>query len=743
MYKFIVFVVCVSCYWNQNNAYVIPNAGNAAGYGADNSVSDHQLDKKNPQSFFPDFPFDSVPQSLNTNDALFPANLPQFGMQFATNGLQSGLSTGYNVPFQSGNMLDPGGNQFRDIGQDMFNQPLPPNGVVTGTMQSMSQAGNQQPVFKTETFNITPDGQQVYENNRLVEESLRNPTLQTPMTPQGTPQNLSGGVQNVTPQGPSATGTQPNTNTVQQPITSSTQLNPNPTNPNYSSQVQQPVMPSLQNQQPTYPSQMPQPGSNLMPQMQQPGSNFMPQMQQPGNPMPQIQQPGNPMPQIQQSGNPISQAPHQPGYQNQPNPVLKVSSTGANTSTFISSTNGQPPQMAQNGGAYNYNYDSTQPQPESGGYFATGGYTPNMNDPNQGTYLYTQGSFPTQPNPNVQSSNPFIPTTNQNNPGMNQQIPGRFNQPMFNPNPSNPNYRQGLQNQQLPHQLPLFNNQQYNTQPGHFSIPGQIHQNINRLNGQLSSLGMPHVDPSAVVAPMTQFMQTFPTLVRNAANQGLQISKMPFDMLNAALDAFNTDLSNVRVNEFVQIPTEGGRAIVNSIEEMINQFQRNLQSYQVPGSGLARRSPEPWMQLPNFDTSQMSQYYNSIPFGTAQEKLNTMKSDILSKIQTPTFSQLNMPQMQIPQMPKMQMPQMPKIPQSSNGEPVVKMYSSSVSESTSSSSKNGGPPEVSYQAAGSKYDYDSTKENPVESDLVAMKGYTPDASDPNAGNYEAYENSYP
>lgn len=99
-----------------------------------------------------------------------------------------------------------------------------------------------------------------------------------------------------------------------------------------------------------------------------------------------------------------------------------------------------------------------------------------------------------------------------------------------------------------------------------------------------------------------------------------------------------------------------------------------------------------------------------------------------------------------PQIPKMpQMPQMPQIPQSSsNGEPVVKVYSSSVSESTSSSSKNGGPPEVYHQAAGNKYDYDSTrKDNPVQSDLVAMKGYTPDASDPSQGTYVAYENSYP
>ncbi|XP_065207236.1 uncharacterized protein LOC135836369 isoform X2 [Planococcus citri] len=156
---------------------------------------------------------------------------------------------------------------------------------------------------------------------------------------------------------------------------------------------------------------------------------------------------------------------------------------------------------------------------------------------------------------------------------------------------------------------------------------------------------------------------------------------------------------------------------------------------QVPG--LTRRSPEPWRQLPNFDTSQMSQHqhYKSIPFGTGQEKINTMKNNILSKTQTPKFSRLNMPQMQ--------MPQMPKIPQSSNGEPVVKVYSSSVSESTQSSSKNGGPPEVSHQAAGYKYDYDSTKDNPVQSDLVAMKGYTPDASDPDAGTYVAYENSYP
>lgn len=74
----------------------------------------------------------------------------------------------------------------------------------------------------------------------------------------------------------------------------------------------------------------------------------------------------------------------------------------------------------------------------------------------------------------------------------------------------------------------------------------------------------------------------------------------------------------------------------------------------------------------------------------------------------------------------------------------MKVFSSSVSESTQSSSKNGGPPEVSHQAAGYQYDFDSTKtEDPLQADLVALKSYTPNANDPTLGEYAAFENTYP
>lgn len=79
-----------------------------------------------------------------------------------------------------------------------------------------------------------------------------------------------------------------------------------------------------------------------------------------------------------------------------------------------------------------------------------------------------------------------------------------------------------------------------------------------------------------------------------------------------------------------------------------------------------------------------------------------------------------------------------------NGEPVVKAFSSSISESTQSSSINGAPPEVAHQAQGFTSEYDSTKTNdPFKADAVALESYIPDMSNPTKGIFRGYENSYP